>query len=201
MHLRIISGILLVFPIVDIALAAPVLVQEKRQPYADVADIPEYPLTVLGKRGEIEEVGGKYIENWFALPKEESAAAHGSWSSAPSEAAHESTDAPAPNPGLPTESKDELAGTQPQPQPLLSPYTTYIHPDNELLGAHGSQPSTGPSNPSTESNQDYKLVAEEPPSPTGSDFVIVDKPPSSPALSTNPNSESMSANSSLRRRI
>ena len=192
MNLYIISGILLIIPVVDIALAAPVLVQEKRQACADVVDIPEYSLTVLGKRGEIEEVGGKYIENWFVLPKEESAAAHGSPSSAS-------------NPELSTESKDELAGMgapQPQPQPLLSPvHTTNIHPDNELLGAHGSQPSTGPSNPSTESNPDYVLVAEEPPLPTGHDFVMVDKPPSSPALSTNPNSESMSAYSSLRRRI
>ncbi|KAF8502842.1 hypothetical protein F5888DRAFT_1121437 [Russula emetica] len=195
MYWNIVSGIFLIVPIVDIALAAPVLVQEKRQACANMADIPEYPVAVLGKRGgtfgEIEEVGGKHVENWF-VPEKESSAAHGSSSLAPSGPGDVSMtvmNAPAPNPGPSTESDHLLAGMNtPAPNPgpstesdqLLEPdqlmdaplsspvHPTWFHPDNELLGAHAPQPNTVPSNPSTEfdSGNDDRLVVEEPPSPT-----------------------------------
>ena len=202
MHLYIMSGILLIVPIVNFALAAPVLVQEKRQACADMADTPEYPVTVLPKRGEtwgeIEEVGGKYIENWFVLPKDSSVAHVPSSSLAtPSEPGQVSTDvmnAPAPNPRPSTESDHSLSGME---APLSTPvYPTWFHPDNQLLGAHAPPPNTGPSNPSTELNSENRLVAEQPPSPTkGSSTAPV--PPSSRALSTDPNRESMSADSPL----
>jgi hypothetical protein len=194
MRLYIVSGILLIIPIVDSALAAPVQVQQKRQACTDMADMPEYPVTVLPKRGEIEEVGGKYIENWFVLPKD-SSVAHGASSSAPSEPGHVSTgvmNAPAPNPGLSTESDHSLSGME---APLTSPvYPTWFHPDNQLLGAHAPPQNTVPSNPSTELNSENRLVVEQPLSPTkGSSTAPV--PPSSRALSTDPNRESMSADS------
>jgi hypothetical protein len=46
----IISGILLILSIIDFAVAAPVLVQEKHQAGVDVVHIPKYPATMLGKR-------------------------------------------------------------------------------------------------------------------------------------------------------
>jgi hypothetical protein len=121
-----VPGILLIVHIVSFTLAAPVLVQEKRQAYADVVGIPEYPRSVLGKRGEkwgeIEEVGGKYIENWFAPPK----------------------------------------GTNDPESSTVFP--ELLQPDNKLTGAP-PQLNKGPSSPSTESESDYKIVVEEPPSP------------------------------------
>ena len=54
---NIVSGILLVLSIIDFALAAPVLVQEKRQAHVDEMHIPKNVMTVLGKRaGEVEKV-------------------------------------------------------------------------------------------------------------------------------------------------
>ncbi|KAN0123263.1 hypothetical protein V8E52_003216 [Russula decolorans] len=50
----IVSGILLILSIIDFALAAPVLVQEKRQASVDVVHIPKDVITVLGKRGSEE---------------------------------------------------------------------------------------------------------------------------------------------------
>ena len=47
----VISGIIFILSIVDFALAAPVLVQEKRQASADVVHIPKNLVSVLGKRG------------------------------------------------------------------------------------------------------------------------------------------------------
>ena len=164
MHLYIIFGI---FIIVDFALAAPVLVEEKFQAGADLADIPGYPVVELGKRGdtwgEIEEVGGKYIENWFAPPKG-SSAAHGSPSLVPPKPGHVSTNAPASDPGPSAESDHSLAGMH---TPLSSPVNpTWFHLDNKLLGAHAPQLNTGPSNPSAGLGSDHRLVAVEPPSPT-----------------------------------
>ena len=152
MHLYIISGILLIVPIVDFALAAPVQVQEKRQacPDTDMADIPEYMITVLGKRGgEIEEAGGEIlrIENWFKTP-ESSAAAQGSKLSEPGHVSTGAVNAPAPNPGPSTESARLLTG-----EPLLSSVRpAWFHPDNKLKfpEGHGSSPNTGPSNPTKE---------------------------------------------------
>jgi hypothetical protein len=211
MHLYIVSGILLIVPIIDFSLAAPVLVQEKRQAYADMIDIPAYPITVLGKRGEVEEVGGKYIEKWF-VPAKESSAAHGSSSSTTSEPGHVSMsviDAPAPNPGPSTESDHLLT-------PMHTPQSSTVHPtwfnfdpNSEWLGPQVSQPNTvhalpntGPSNPSTKFDSDHSLVAPPPPSQTKgssteSDIEMEDFPPSSTVSSTAPNRDSMNADSQL----
>ena len=51
----IVSGIFLILSIIDFALAAPVLVQEKRQASVDVVHIPKDLITVLWERGEDEE--------------------------------------------------------------------------------------------------------------------------------------------------
>ena len=46
----IVTGILLILSIIDFTLAAPVLVQEKRQAHVDVAHVPKDVITVLEKR-------------------------------------------------------------------------------------------------------------------------------------------------------
>lgn len=117
MRLFMVSRIILIVPIVGIALAAPVPVQEKRQACADMADTPECSVTVLGKRGKIEEVGGKYMENWFAKP-ESSSAARPLSSSPPSESDHERVDVKQPQPPIPEGSDDGLTGMR---APLSSP--------------------------------------------------------------------------------
>jgi hypothetical protein len=50
----VVSGIIFILFIIDSALASPVLVQEKRQTYADVLHVPKDVITVLGKRGNEE---------------------------------------------------------------------------------------------------------------------------------------------------
>jgi hypothetical protein len=96
----IISGVLLILSIIDFALAAPVLVQEKRRAGIDVAHIPKDVITVLGKRMDEGDLG-KLVENFKALGKQiESSDAHAPTSSVPPGPDHGSTgvvQAPTPN--------------------------------------------------------------------------------------------------------
>jgi hypothetical protein len=190
----IVSGILLILPIIDFAVAAPVLVQEKRQAGFDVAQIPEdAAITMLGKRGDDLDDPFLVYEDYFAKP-EESSAARPSSSSPPSEpdhgwtdvrqplssileepstmsdADHELVEAHAlPNPGQSTESGHESTEVH---APLSSSvFPTWFHPDHAdygLMDAHAaSRPNSGPSNPrpSTEFDSDHtRLAVEEPPS-------------------------------------
>jgi hypothetical protein len=104
---NIVSGILLILSIIDFALAAPVLVQEKRQAWVNVVHIPKDVITVLGKRWDedLKKLLREYFDN-LGNPEEsgnlESPATYTSSSSAPSEPDHGSTSvvqsAPAPNP-------------------------------------------------------------------------------------------------------
>jgi hypothetical protein len=113
----IVSGILLIISMIDFkfALAAPILVQEKRQGLVDVAHIvPKDVITVLGKRGdeELGELGEEYFKTW-GNPVE-SSGTHSSSSSAPSGPDHGSTNVmqpPAPN----------LASSTASPDPLMEP--------------------------------------------------------------------------------
>jgi hypothetical protein len=60
----IVRGIILILSIIDFTLAAPVLVQEKRQAGVDVVRIPKDVITMLGRRGEeeIEKLAEEYIK-------------------------------------------------------------------------------------------------------------------------------------------
>ena len=133
----ILFGILLILSIIDFALAAPVLVQEKRQAYADVEQIPKDVRTVWRKRvGEDDlvkvaedylETGGKQTESSDTHASSSSALpvpdhdptntaevpdTHASSSSAAPVPDHEPTDAvevSAPNPSTePPSSSPEL---------------------------------------------------------------------------------------------
>jgi hypothetical protein len=126
---NIISGILLILSIIDIALAAPVLVQEKRQASVDVVHIPRDVITVLGKRGP----GGEVLDQLANLAKEnletgkkpvESSDAHAPSSLAPLGPDPGSTNvvpAPAPNP----------APSTANPTPLMESPTTSSEPESE----------------------------------------------------------------------
>jgi hypothetical protein len=106
----IVSGILLILSIIDFALAAPVLVQEKRQAIIDVVSIvPRDVINVLGKRGPGGEELEKLAKEYFVL---ESPNVHASSSSAPPRPDHGSTNVvqtPAPN----------LASSTANPIPLM----------------------------------------------------------------------------------
>ena len=58
------SGILLILPLIDFALAAPVQVEENARASADVVDAPRHEINVLGKR---VEVGAEEVEKVAAL--------------------------------------------------------------------------------------------------------------------------------------
>jgi hypothetical protein len=66
----IVSGILLVLPIVDFALAAPILVQEKqRRASVDLVPRPKDVITVFGKRwmeGIDEDAADRFMREYFA---------------------------------------------------------------------------------------------------------------------------------------
>lgn len=176
----IVSGILLIIPIIDLAVAAPVIVQNKRQTSVDVKHIPEDAITMLGKRaGEWDELGDLFLVNWdhFAKP-EESSTARPSSSSQPSgpdrgrpdvgklppipeepftvsEADHELEANALQNPGPPIESDHESTQVHAPLSSLVFP--TWFHQDHALygmMGSHPSRPNLGPSN--------SRLVAEEP---------------------------------------
>jgi hypothetical protein len=102
----IVSEILLILSIIDFALAAPVLVQEKLQACVDVVHIPRAVITVLGKRGpgnegldKLANLAKEFFETW--TKPVESSDAHAPSSSAPPGPDPGSTNvvpAPAPNP-------------------------------------------------------------------------------------------------------
>ncbi|KAI0280943.1 hypothetical protein BGY98DRAFT_961442 [Russula aff. rugulosa BPL654] len=87
----IVSGILLILSTINFAIAAPVLVQEKRRAWINVEHIPRGVITVLEKRGLLEEVG-KLVEYFKTLGQTtDESAAHASSSSASLGLDHDST--------------------------------------------------------------------------------------------------------------
>jgi hypothetical protein len=106
-----VSAILLILSIIDFALAAPVLVQKKRQAGVSVVHLPKDVITVLGKRGDddVEKLAEEYLETWGK--PDDSSNAHASSSSAPQGPDHGSANvvqAPAPNPASSTANPDPL---------------------------------------------------------------------------------------------
>ncbi|KAN0123272.1 hypothetical protein V8E52_003225 [Russula decolorans] len=167
----IVSGILLILSIIDFALAAPVLVQEKRQASVDVGHIPKDVITVLGKRGE-EELG-HVVEQYFKTWEKpvESSDAHSSPGSAPPGPDHGSTNvvqAPGSSPASSTanqwpqsnEGDDEFHGV-----PLDSPPSSEYGSDHGLTGAHASAPlpKLPDPNPGPSTDSKFDLSSLDPP--------------------------------------
>jgi len=113
----IVSGILLILSTVDFALAAPVLVQEKRQACVDVVHIPRDVITVLGKRGgeELENLAEEYLKA-LAKPAESSDAhaSSGSVQPGPYRGSTNVMHVPGPNPASSTANPKI-------PNPLIEP--------------------------------------------------------------------------------
>ncbi|KAI0276450.1 hypothetical protein BGY98DRAFT_704997 [Russula aff. rugulosa BPL654] len=190
---NIVSGILLILPIIDFALAAPLLVREKSRAYVDVAHIPEDMVTVLGERGEeIEKLAEGYLKT-LGNPVD-SSGAHASSSLAPSEPDHQLTNvvsAPPPNsapsttnldhalvePSSPSsavlpvhevEGGSEHAGPGDQLHgPLPAPASSEVGLDQGLTEAHTPQlnPNPGQSTDSEFDWEHWNKVVNPPPAP------------------------------------
>ena len=109
----VVSGAIFILSIVVFALAAPVLVQEKRQACVDVVHIHKDLISVLGKRGDIVDTVNKFLEEFYKTLEQEAKPlnAHVLSSSVPSRPDHGSTSvvqAPPPNPGSSTASSKPL---------------------------------------------------------------------------------------------
>jgi hypothetical protein len=111
MHLYrgyIVSWIFLILPIINFAVAAPVLVQEKLQARVDVVHIPKHAMTMLGKRqGELDEIfwdaEGHFVKPEYSANPEESSATRPPSSSQPLGLADWPTDVHQPLPSIPDE--------------------------------------------------------------------------------------------------
>ncbi len=197
----VVSQIFIILSIINFALAAPVLVQEKCQACLDVVYNHEDATTVLGKRmDEIEEIW-RVIDNYFPKPESSVSAPlkldHGATNvvdgpppnpatPTPDHGATNVVDGSPPNPAMSTESDRESMGVHaPSSSPVLE---SWFNPHDESMGAHAPRPNPGPS---TEFGSNDRLVVSEPPSPTrgsptgfGSDheYEMV-QPPSSGQLS------------------
>ena len=198
----IVSGILLILPIIDFAVAAPAFAQKKHQAGVDVVHISEDAITMLGERGdESDEVWLKftsYLENYFGNP-EKLSPTHPSSSSRPSAPAdgwtdlnqplptipeepspesspESSPDRAMPNPGSLTETGYDLMEVDPSPGPAPGPSSPTIpSTDHELMAAHA------PPNPGSPTESDYEMMEVSPPhgsaSPIDSDNEMVDAQP------------------------
>jgi hypothetical protein len=138
----IVSGILLILSIIDFALAAPVLVQEKRQASVDVLHTLKDVITVLGKRGDawLE----KFVDDYFKGTKMEnsvvSSDAHSS-SGAASSGLASSSSAPL---GFEHGSTNVVQAPAPNTH-LLDEYSkTWTPPILDSSDVHASSSSTPP---------------------------------------------------------
>ncbi|KAF8491697.1 hypothetical protein F5888DRAFT_964567 [Russula emetica] len=156
---NIVSGILLILSMIDFTLAAPVLVQEKRQTFVDAVHVlPKDVITVLGKRGE-EDMWEEYIN---ILENLESSS-----SSSLSEPHHESTNVVQPpsrpnsgsstanpNPPLVEPASSSYKGYDESDWPQYTPTSSGYSSDREFTEAHASALQPNHPRPSTDSDSD-----------------------------------------------
>jgi hypothetical protein len=190
------SGILLILPIIDFAIAAPVSVQEDRQAYVDVVHIPEEAMSMLGKRMEFNELWNKFLtdpdKKYFPKPEGSrptpSALPAPAWMDVqplPEEPPPLSNPDHAPlNPGSLTDSRHESMKEDALPKPSGQASSTMFSADHEIIGAHAL------SNPGLSTESDHEMV--DVPSSSGSASPIESAhetvvPPTSPELPINPN--------------
>jgi hypothetical protein len=156
----IVSGILLIPPIIDFAVAAPVLVQEKRQAGIDVVRTSEDAITMFGKRGddELNELWLKLFgrpESYFLPKPEESPAAHPSSSSPPSGPADGSMDVEQPPPSIPEEPSPVSGPDHASPSLGNELNELWVklfgHPESRYFPNPGESPGARPSSSSPQS--------------------------------------------------
>jgi hypothetical protein len=152
-----ISGILLILPTIDFAVAMPVPAQEKRQPSVDMELIPTDTITMLEKRGDefnLEELSRLILEdgqnpdlaheNPFARPKESSAAGPSS-SLPPLKPLHGWTNVKKKLPSIPEDPVGEDEAMEEDEPGQSSPASsTMSDADPKSVGVH-SLPNPGPS--------------------------------------------------------
>ena len=149
----IVSGILLILPIINFAVAAPVPVQEKLQTDVDVVH-PEDAITMLGKRVDDGELNELVIELFGHLPKpEESSAASQSSSSRLLQPADGWTDVKRPLPSIPEDSPLELYPSNPSTPPSTEP-SSPLTPSSTEPSSPSTPSSMEPSSPSTPSSME-----------------------------------------------
>ena len=150
---NVVSGVLFVLPIINFALAAPALVQEKRHAFVDVVHkLDDAEIIVLGKRVEdpLDLMWNKYFEKMWGKP-EVSSATHAPSSSAPSTPGHGSTNVieePAPNSASTAANPGHALVEQTSPSSVVSPMPEWegivpAGPDDQL---HGPPPTPSSSN-------------------------------------------------------
>ena len=126
----IVFGVLLILSITDLALAAPMSVQGKRQVSVDVAHIPRDVITVFEKRGDEElEKLGEYVEKWGDPHASSSSAQLG-----PEHGSMNDVEPPTVNPNLVEESSN----------PLSTASSTYTPSSTEYGSDDESQPNSSP---------------------------------------------------------
>ena len=170
----IVSGILFIFSIIDFALAAPVLVQEKRQGGVDALDIPKDVITVFGKRGD-EELARLLDQHLNAIGNPaESSDAH-AWTGSQEEHVQQ----PNPRPSIPIFESSEVYASSSfaPPGPVRGSTSTNV------AQAHGGFNPLKP--PILESSEMHPSSSFAPPGPVrGSTSTNVVQ---APASYTNPN--------------
>jgi hypothetical protein len=160
---HIVSGILLILPIIDFAVAVPVPVQKKSQASINVVHIPEDAMTMLGKRADDSEYE-KLVLELFGVPKSPESSPDRPPSSPPPLAPADGfTNVKLPLPSIPEESSLEPSPSttssteefsegewwdEDENGPMYYPASLGHGSDHELSGVHRPQPDPdlGPSN-------------------------------------------------------
>ena len=193
----ILSGILLILSIIGFALAAPVLVQEKRQACVDVVHIPRDAITVLGKRAdddfdEFASLVDGYINTWKKMSG--TSDVHASSSSAPPGPNDGSTNvvqAPVPNPASSTDSTPDLNPLikPSSPLPTASPVLSDSEGYEWLFEPEGDDASDRPLHTPTLSGDGLEHgLSSAPPGPDHGSTNVVQAPvPNRLAAASTPN--------------
>jgi hypothetical protein len=161
---NVVSGVLFILPIINFALAAPALVQEKRHAFVDVVHRPDDVITVLGKRVGLEDpldsMWDKYFQKLWGKP-EVSSATHAPSSPAPSSPGHESTNViqePAPNPASSTANSGHALVEPTGPSSAVSPMPEVEGIEHAESGDHSQAPPPTPA--SSEDGLDHHEITE-----------------------------------------
>jgi hypothetical protein len=182
---NVVSGILFIIFIIDFALAAPVLVQEKSRACVGVVQVTEDVITALGKRGEegLEKLAEGYLKTSV-----DSSGAHASAESAPDGRTSVVQAQQAPNSASSTANTDHALVGPPSPSQAV-PQVHEVEEGSEHAGSdglHGPPPSPA----SSEVGSDEGLTLNSNPGPsTDSNFdwdywtKVVNPPSPRPALS------------------